>query len=73
MVDPARQVAAAMDWHPEHGDRGQHLAFTSPGLDGDGVRALLDSCLLDDAEYAAGPAAWRRLSRAFDELLDPVP
>ncbi|MEV0276811.1 GTP-binding protein [Streptomyces sp. NPDC050610] len=72
LVDPARRVAAAMDWHPEHGDRAQHLAFTSPGLDGDGLRALLDSCLLTDAEYAAGPAAWRRLSPAFDELLDPV-
>ncbi|MEU7045206.1 GTP-binding protein [Streptomyces varsoviensis] len=72
MVDPARRVAAAMDWHPEHGDRGQHLAFTSPGLDEEGLRALLDSCLLDDAEYAAGPAGWRRLSPAFDELLDPV-
>ncbi|MEV0262913.1 GTP-binding protein [Streptomyces sp. NPDC050617] len=72
LVDPARRVAAAMDWHPEYGDRAQHLTFTSPGLDGEGLRVLLDACLLTDAEYAAGPAAWRRLSPAFDELLDPV-
>ncbi|MFI9206244.1 CobW family GTP-binding protein [Streptomyces sp. NPDC053048] len=72
LVPAERRVAAALDWHPEHGDRGQHLTFTSPGLDGDGVRTLLDSCLLTDAEYGAGPEGWRRLSPAFDDLLDPV-
>lgn len=72
MVPPTRRVAAAMDWDPEHGDRAQHLTFTSPGLDGENLLALLESCLLTDAEYAAGPQAWRGLSHAFDELLDPV-
>ncbi|RLU85931.1 cobalamin biosynthesis protein CobW [Streptomyces griseocarneus] len=72
MVPAERRVAAALDWHPEHGDRAQHLAFTSPGLDADALAALLDSCLLDDGEYAAGPDSWRCLSTAFDELLDPV-
>ncbi|MBT2382748.1 GTP-binding protein [Streptomyces sp. ISL-11] len=72
MVPATRRVAAALDWHPEHGDRLQHLTFTSPGLDRDGLRSLLESCLLTDDEYAAGPAAWRLLSTAFDELLDPV-
>ncbi|GAA0492254.1 GTP-binding protein [Streptomyces sp. NPDC046215] len=72
MVPATRRVAAALDWHPEHGDRAQYLTFTSPGLDADGLRALLESCLLSDAEYAGGPDAWRRLMPAFDELLDPV-
>ncbi|MFS7877503.1 GTP-binding protein [Streptomyces asiaticus] len=72
MVPAERRVAAALDWHPEHGDRCQHLTFTSPGLDRDGLLALLDSCLLTDVEYAAGPDAWSRLPHAFDELLDPV-
>ncbi|MEU5925744.1 GTP-binding protein [Streptomyces antimycoticus] len=72
MVPAERRVAAALDWHPDHGDRCQHLTFTSPGLDRDGLLALLDSCLLTDAEYAAGPDAWRRLPHAFDELLDQV-
>ncbi|MYT31835.1 MULTISPECIES: GTP-binding protein [unclassified Streptomyces] len=72
MVPPLRRAAAALDWHPEHGDRCQHLVFTSPGLDRDGLRALLASCLLTDAEYAGGPAAWKGLAPAFDELLDPV-
>ncbi|MFE6690703.1 CobW family GTP-binding protein [Streptomyces sp. NPDC057743] len=72
MVPPMRRAAAALDWHPEHGDRGQHLVFTSPGLDRDGLRDLLESCLLTDAEYAGGPTAWKSLPPAFDELLDPV-
>ncbi|MFE5597671.1 CobW family GTP-binding protein [Streptomyces coelicoflavus] len=70
LVPPVRRAAAALDWHPEHGDRCQHLVFTSPGLDRDGVERLLESCLLTDAEYAAGQAAWERLPPAFDTLLE---
>ncbi|MEU6875897.1 GTP-binding protein [Streptomyces sp. NPDC046751] len=72
MVPPVRRAAAALDWHPEHGDRCQHLVFTSPGLDRDGLARLLEGCLLTDAEYAAGPEAWRRLPAPFDSFLDPV-
>jgi G3E family GTPase len=72
MVPAERRVAASLDWHPEHGDRCQHLTFTSPGLDRDVLPALLDSCLLIDAEYAAGPDGWKNLPHAFDGLLDPV-
>ncbi|MFF9457186.1 CobW family GTP-binding protein [Streptomyces flaveolus] len=70
LVPPVRRAAAALDWHPEHGDRCQHLVFTSPGLDREGLARLLESCLLTDAEYAAGRAAWRRLPPAFDTLLE---
>ncbi|MGW0818818.1 CobW family GTP-binding protein [Streptomyces viridiviolaceus] len=70
MVPPVRRAAAALDWHPEHGDRCQHLVFTSPGLDRDGIQRLLESCLLTDAEYAAGRDAWRQLPPAFDTLLE---
>ncbi|MEV8126806.1 GTP-binding protein [Streptomyces sp. NPDC085944] len=70
LVPPVRRAAAALDWHPEHGDRCQHLVFTSPGLDRDGLERLLESCLLTDAEYAAGQAAWERLPPAFDALLE---
>ncbi|GHD47191.1 CobW family GTP-binding protein [Streptomyces galbus] len=69
-VPPVRRAAAALDWHPEHGDRGQHLVFTSPALDREGVTRLLESCLLTDAEYAAGRDAWKRLPPAFDPLLE---
>ncbi|MFH8975255.1 CobW family GTP-binding protein [Streptomyces sp. NPDC017890] len=70
LVPPVRRAAAALDWHPEHGDRCQHLVFTSPGLDCEGLERLLESCLLTDAEYAAGQAAWERLPPAFDTLLE---
>ncbi|WP_129294945.1 CobW family GTP-binding protein [Streptomyces lydicus] len=72
MVPPMRRAAAALDWHPEHGDRVQHLVFTSPDLDREGLASLLESCLLTDAEYAGGRAAWKSLPSAFDALLDPV-
>ncbi|MFI7350105.1 CobW family GTP-binding protein [Streptomyces sp. NPDC049936] len=70
LVPPVRRAAAALDWHPEHGDRCQHLVFTSPGLDRDGLARLLESCLLTDAEYAAGRAVWERLPSGFDTLLE---
>lgn len=37
-----------------------------------GLAQLLESCLLTDDEYAAGPEAWKHLLTAFDSLLDPV-
>lgn len=70
MVPPVRRAAAALDWDPEHGDCCQHLVFTSPGLDREGLAELLDSCLLTDAEFAAGREAWKRLPPAFDALLE---
>ncbi|MFE6847595.1 CobW family GTP-binding protein [Streptomyces sp. NPDC057686] len=72
LVPPMRRAAASLDWHPQHGDCCQHLVFTSPGLDRHGLAQLLESCLLTDTEYAAGPEAWRRLPAAFGPLLDPV-
>ncbi|MEV7090898.1 GTP-binding protein [Streptomyces sp. NPDC093085] len=69
-VPPLRRAAAALDWDPRHGDRCQHLVFVSPALDRDGIERLLESCLLTDAEYRAGPAAWKRLPPAFDTLLE---
>ncbi|MFF3750620.1 CobW family GTP-binding protein [Streptomyces sp. NPDC002018] len=69
-VPPPRRAAAALDWDPPHGDRCQHLVFTSPGLDREGIERLLESCLLTDTEYAAGHAAWKRLPPAFDSLLE---
>ncbi|MFF8275225.1 CobW family GTP-binding protein [Streptomyces lateritius] len=70
MVPPVRRAAAALDWDPEHGDRCQHLVFTSPGLDREGLAEVLGSCLLTDAEYAAGRDAWKQLPPAFDSLLE---
>ncbi|MFI6093293.1 CobW family GTP-binding protein [Streptomyces sp. NPDC051218] len=70
MVPPVRRAAAALDWHPEHGDCCQHLVFVSPGLDREGLEQVLESCLLTDEEYAAGREAWKHLPPAFDTLLE---
>ncbi|GAA2059076.1 GTP-binding protein [Streptomyces carpaticus] len=73
MVPPVRRAAAALDWDPVCGDRVQHLVFTSPGLDTEGLTAVLESCLLTDAEYAAGRGAWSAVRpSSFDTLLDPT-
>ncbi|MFJ4381469.1 CobW family GTP-binding protein [Streptomyces albidoflavus] len=72
MVPPVRRAAAALDWHPAHGDRCQHLVFTSPGLDSDGLVRLLDSCLLTEEEFRAGRRLLRELPDPFARFLDPV-
>ncbi|MDH6108429.1 G3E family GTPase [Kitasatospora sp. MAP12-15] len=72
LYPPARRAAAALDWDPVHGDRVQQLSFTAEGLDVDGITELLDSCLLTEAELAAGEPGWKALPDAFEELLDPV-
>ncbi|MEW2703643.1 GTP-binding protein [Streptomyces koyangensis] len=72
MVPPVRRAAAALDWHSAHGDRCQHLVFTSPGLDSDGLVRLLDSCLLTEEEFRAGGELLRELPDPFARFLDPV-
>ncbi|MBE1536731.1 GTP-binding protein [Actinomadura algeriensis] len=63
-VPPARRLAAALDWTPEHGDRVQHLVLTGPQLDEDRIGGLLDSCLLGLDEAATD------LDDPFADLLD---
>ncbi|MCC9306123.1 GTP-binding protein [Kitasatospora sp. RB6PN24] len=70
LYPPTRRAAAALDWHPLHGDRIQQLSFTAEGLDTDGIVELLDSCLLTDAELLAGEPGWKTLPDAFADLLD---
>lgn len=72
LVPAVRRAAAALDWHPEHGDRCQHLVFTSPGLDRDRLTSVLASCLLTDHEMEGGAEAWKDFPAAFGGLLDPV-
>lgn len=43
----------------DHGDRRQEIVFIGQHLDPASIRARLDRCLLDDAEWSAGPSAWR--------------
>jgi len=48
-----------------YGDRRQELVFIGDGMDEFRVRALLDDCLLTDAEFEAGPEAWAEFEDPF--------
>jgi G3E family GTPase len=54
--DAGRKIStdAALDWHPEFGDRGSVLAITGDWPDADAIMALIDGCQLTDAEMAGG-------------------
>lgn len=60
-------AAAAGRWHPQWGDRCQELVWIGINMDEAGIRTMLDSCLLTDAELALGPEAWA------EQIEDPLP
>ncbi|WP_160285538.1 zinc metallochaperone GTPase ZigA [Pseudomonas knackmussii] len=53
-------------WQADTGDCRQELVFIGQGIDFARLHAELDACLLDDAEFAAGPRAWVRLADPFE-------
>ncbi|WP_026120942.1 zinc metallochaperone GTPase ZigA [Paraburkholderia kururiensis] len=68
--DETLEAEIAADWYGDAsdmsiGDRRQELVMIGVDLDTQAWRAKLDACLLTDAEYAAGPAAWRQLPDPF--------
>ncbi|MEC8253233.1 MAG: zinc metallochaperone GTPase ZigA [Planctomycetota bacterium] len=56
--DPATRQEIEANCDGEFGDRRQELVVIGRNMDERDLRARLDACLLDDAEFAAGPAAW---------------
>ncbi|KAF5828030.1 cobalamin synthesis protein cobW C-terminal domain-containing protein [Dunaliella salina] len=53
-------------WHEQWGDRCQQIAWIGMDMDEEQVRAMLDSCLLEDSEMVGGPEAWAQME-------DPLP
>lgn len=55
------------EWREPYGDRRQGIVFIGMDMQQDTITAVLDSCLLDDAEMAGGLALWRALPDPFPE------
>lgn len=56
-------------WHPVWGDRCQELVWIGVDVDEAKLRAMLDSCLLTDAEMALGPEGWAQVGKKDREGL----
>jgi G3E family GTPase len=65
-ASPERRVAADLGWDETFGDRDVHLAFVGLDYDAAEIARILDSCLLTDAEVAAGRAVWSTFADPFD-------
>lgn len=55
---PGWQEDAQASWDPQWGDRCQQLVWIGIGMDEQGLRHMLDGCLLTDEEMALGPQGW---------------
>lgn len=62
---PERRVNADLHWDPDYGDREIQLAFVGLHFAADELTALLDACLLTDAEAAQGRERWREYEDPF--------
>jgi len=65
MLDEDGRAQLEMLWHPELGDRRQELAIIGQDLDRDAIVAMLDACLLTEAEMALGADAWQTFADPF--------
>lgn len=63
--DEASLIAVLDKFDEPYGDRRQELVLIGMDMDQAALSAMLDACLLTDAELAAGPREWRRLPDPF--------
>ncbi len=65
--DPEQRAAIEAEFSGEFGDRRQELVFIGQNLEPAHTRAVLDSCLLSDAEMALGFERWAELDDPFPQ------
>ncbi|THV31423.1 CobW family GTP-binding protein [Glycomyces paridis] len=63
---PERRANADLNWDEDFGDREVRLAFVGLRFDAAELAAVLDGCLLTEAELAEGRAAWREYPDPFE-------
>ena len=71
LFEPSDAKEMKASWNPVYGDRGQELVVIGVKMDKAAVTAQLDSCLLTEAEMAAGREAWAKMEDPFPEWVPP--
>ncbi|MBN8590802.1 MAG: zinc metallochaperone GTPase ZigA [Anaerolineae bacterium] len=64
-TDPAWLAEIEATSEGDYGDRRQEIVCIGQHMDAKAVTAVLDACLLSDAEMASGPKAWRKYEDPF--------
>lgn len=68
--DEASKAEIRSAFQPPYGDRRQELVFIGIGFDRVALQAALESCLLSDDEFNAGPQAWALYEDPFPAFVD---
>lgn len=69
-TSPDSLAVIRKNWRELHGDRRQEIVFIgAAGMDEPALRAALDTCLLTDAEFAAGENRWSAYADPFPAWL----
>ncbi|UFH51706.1 zinc metallochaperone GTPase ZigA [Pseudomonas sp. KNUC1026] len=66
--DEGTLAAIHKNWHDGTGDARQELVLIGTGMDQERLTAMLDSCLLTDAEMALTPNGWVQFEDPFAAL-----
>jgi G3E family GTPase len=69
-LDPDMLAEIQATFDGEYGDRRQELVLIGEHMDHARVRAVIDSCLLTDDEFARGWKAWRKFADPFASWQD---
>ena len=65
--DPEQRAVIEAEFNGDYGDRRQEIVFIGQNLEPAHTRQTLDDCLLNDAEMAMGPQAWRQFDDPFPQ------
>ncbi|GAB4118586.1 MAG: zinc metallochaperone GTPase ZigA [Roseiflexaceae bacterium] len=67
--DPEMLSFIEQRWHPVNGDRRQEIVVIGVDMDQATLMAMLDDCLLTDAEWQQGPDLWLTYADPFGEWI----